>query len=254
MLKPWGTDAWVYRFCLCRWSWMDVAHSLKVAMTNNTRTVFDVTASTYDQDRAKLIPGHDRFYGWAVGLIPADAQRILDLGAGSGVLTAFVRQAFPEAEIHLLDFSAPMLELAKKRLGDDAGLTYEVGDYTRVALPENLDAVVSALSIHHLDDGDKRALFSRAYKALRPGGVFVNADQVAGPTPMLEERYKRIWLEQVRANGATEQQVADSLYRQQEDRCASVEEQLLWMREAGFADADCWFKDNRFAVIAGSRG
>jgi tRNA (cmo5U34)-methyltransferase len=24
------------------------------------------------------------------------------------------------------------------------------------------------------------------------------------------------------------------------------------MREAGFADTDCWFKDNRFAVLAGS--
>ena len=33
----------------------------------------------------------------------------------------------------------------------------------------------------------------------------------------------------------------------------SVEDQLLWLREAGFADADCWFKDNRFAAMAGTR-
>lgn len=222
-------------------------------MVNNSQTVFDVTASTYDKDRAKLIPAHDRFYGWAVGLIPADAQRILDLGAGSGVLTAFVRQGFPAARIHLLDFSAPMLDLAKKRLGEDTGLTYEVGDYTRVTLPEGLDAIVSALSIHHLDDADKPGLFARAYEALRPGGVFVNADQVLGPTPELEARYKALWLAQVRENGATEQQISDSLYRQQEDRCATVSQQLQWMREAGFADADCWFKDNRFAVMAGTK-
>jgi tRNA (cmo5U34)-methyltransferase len=222
-------------------------------MVNNSQTVFDVTASTYDHDRAKLIPGHDRFYGWAVGLIPADAQRILDLGAGSGGLTAFVRKAFPEAQIHLLDFSAPMLDLAKKRLGEDAGLTYEVGDYTRVKLPEGLDAIVSALSIHHLDDADKAGLTARAYEALRPGGVFINADQVLGPTPELEERYKVLWLAQVRENGATEQQIRDSLYRQEEDRCATVDRQLQWMREAGFADADCWFKDNRFAVMAGTK-
>jgi len=222
-------------------------------MVNNSQTVFDVTASTYDKDRAKLIPGHDRFYGWAVGLIPADARRILDLGAGSGGLTAFVRKAFPEAQIHLLDFSAPMLELAKQRLGDDAGVTYEVGDYTRVTLPERLDAIVSALSIHHLDDADKPKLFVRAYEALKPGGVFLNADQVLGPTPELEARYRALWLAQVRENGATEQQIRDSLYRQQEDRCATVEQQLQWMRAAGFADADCWFKDNRFAVMAGTK-
>jgi len=83
--------------------------------------------------------------------------------------------------------------------------------------------------------------------------VFVNADQVAGPTPELDERYKVLWMEQVRAAGATEQQLAASLYRQQEDRCASVEDQLGWMRAAGFADADCWYKENRFAVLAGTR-
>jgi tRNA (cmo5U34)-methyltransferase len=223
-------------------------------MMNKTRDVFDETASTYDKDRAKLIPGFERFYGWAIGLVPADAERILDLGAGSGVLTAFVRRAFPASQIHLMDFSAPMLELAKERLGDDAGLTFQVGDYLSADLPENLDAVVSALSIHHLGDEGKRALFARVCKALRPGGVFVNAEQVAGPTPALEERYKALWLEQVRAAGATEKQIEDSLYRQREDRCASVEEQLVWMREAGFVDVDCWWKEGRFAVMAGKRG
>jgi tRNA (cmo5U34)-methyltransferase len=222
-------------------------------MTNNTRTVFDNTASAYDKDRAKLIPGHDRFYGWAIDLIPANAQNIMDLGAGSGLLTAFIRQAFPAARIHLIDFSAPMLELAKKRLGEDAHLTYEVADYATASLPENLDAVVSALSIHHLEDDAKRALFSRIHAALKPGGVFINAEQVLGPTPALEARYKQIYWDQVKANGATDKQMEDSRYRQQEDRCASVEDQLAWMRAAGFADVDCWFKDSRFAVLAGSK-
>jgi tRNA (cmo5U34)-methyltransferase len=35
------------------------------------------------------------------------------------------------------------------------------------------------------------------------------------------------------------------------DRCATVEDQLVWLREAGFAGADCLFKDHRFAVIVG---
>jgi tRNA (cmo5U34)-methyltransferase len=220
---------------------------------NNTKAVFDTTATTYDKDRSKLIPGYDRFYRWAIDLIPLNATHVLDLGAGSGSLTAFVRRSFPEAAIHLIDFSAPMLDLAKKRLGDDPQLTYEVADYTAAPLPQNLDAIVSALSIHHLDDASKQALFPKIHQALKPGGVFINAEQVLGPTSALEARYKQLWLDQVRANGATEQQIADSLYRQQEDRCASVEDQLTWMRAAGFADADCWFKDNRFAVLSGTR-
>jgi len=38
-----------------------------------------------------------------------------------------------------------------------------------------------------------------------------------------------------------------------EDICSPVEKQLQWMREAGFSDADCWYKENRFAVLAGTR-
>jgi tRNA (cmo5U34)-methyltransferase len=36
------------------------------------------------------------------------------------------------------------------------------------------------------------------------------------------------------------------------DRCASVDDQLAWLRAAGF-DADCLFKDHRFAVLAAVR-
>jgi tRNA (cmo5U34)-methyltransferase len=219
----------------------------------NTQTVFNATASTYDSERAKLIPCFARFYEVAVDLIPANADHILDLGAGTGLLSAFVRERFPDAYLHLIDNSEPMLARARERMGRDREVVYELADYTVAIQPRNYDAIVSALSIHHLEDAAKQVLFAKIHAALKPGGVFINAEQVLGPTPALETRYKQLWLDRVRTLGATEPQIADSLYRQQEDRCASVEDQLAWMRAAGFADADCWFKDNRFAVLAGTR-
>jgi tRNA (cmo5U34)-methyltransferase len=220
---------------------------------NNTKAVFDATASTYDHDRSLLIPGCNRFYGWALDLIPRRAKTIVDLGAGSGLLSVLIRDRFPEAHIHLIDFSSPMLELARQRLAGAARVSFHQSDYLADPLPQEVCAVVSSLSIHHVDDDGKQKIFRKAYAALKPNGVFVNAEQVAGPTPELEARYKALWLEQVREAGASEQQVADSLLRQQEDRCSSVEDQLRWMRDAGFADADCWFKENRFAVLAGTK-
>ena len=222
-------------------------------MINRTKEVFDATASTYDRDRSLLIPGCDTFYRWAIDLIPAGAKTILDLGAGSGLLSTLIRNRFPHAHIHLLDFSAPMLSLASHRLGNDPHITYQRADYVKEPLPEKLCAIVSSLSIHHLDDADKRTIFKKAHAALKPNGVFINAEQIAGPTPELDERYKALWLRQVREAGATEPQIAASLFRQQEDRCATVADQLRWLREAGFADADCWYKDNRFAVMAGTK-
>jgi tRNA (cmo5U34)-methyltransferase len=226
---------------------------LELMNENKTQAVFDATASTYDHDRSLLIPGCDTFYRWAIDLIPPRAKVILDLGAGSGLLTALVRDRFPHARIHLIDFSAPMLSLAGERLGNDPNITYQKADYVKESLPEGLCAVVSSLSIHHLDDADKRVIFKKIHAALKPNGVFINADQVSGPTPALEARYKTLWLQQVRTAGATEPQIEASLFRQQEDRCTPVADQLHWLREAGFADADCWYKDNRFAVMAGTR-
>jgi tRNA (cmo5U34)-methyltransferase len=222
-------------------------------MINHTKAVFDATASTYDADRSRLIPGCDTFYRWALDLIPPRARTICELGAGSGLMTRLLRDRFPTAHLYVIDFSAPMLDLARARMGSDRNITWYQLDYATELLPENLCAIVSSLSIHHLDDADKRTVFKKAHASLKPNGVFVNAEQVAGPTPALEARYKALWLEQVRAAGATEQQIEASLYRQQEDRSATLADQLLWFREAGFADADCWFKDNRFAVMAGTR-
>jgi len=222
-------------------------------MSSTTQTAFDVTASTYDADRARLIPCYNAFYRRATDLIVHDARNILDLGAGTGLLSTFVRQWYPQAHIILADLSEPMLAKARVRFADDSNVTFEVTDYTTAPINGTYDSIVSGLSIHHIDDDAKRALFAKIFKALRPGGTFVNAEQVAGPTPEIDRRYKELWLEQVREAGATPDQIADSLYRQQDDRCASVEDQLDWMREAGFTDADCWFKDNRFAVLSGTR-
>ena len=220
---------------------------------STTQTIFDITAPSYDADRAKLIPCFDAFYRRSTDLIAHDAKNILDLGAGTGLLSQFVRQWYPNAHIVLADLSEAMLAKARERFAGDSNVTFEVTDYTTAPINGTYDSIVSALSIHHIDHDSKRALFSKIFRALRPGGTFVNAEQVAGPTPALDAVYKSLWLQQVREGGATPQQIADSLYRQQDDRCASVEAQLQWMRDAGFTDADCWFKDNRFAVLAGTR-
>src|SRR5690242_16708470 len=107
-------------------------------MPNLTREVFDATASTYDRDRAKLIPGCDNFYRWAIDLIPAGAKTIVDLGAGSGLLTLLIRQRFPNAAIHLIDYSTAMLDLARQRLGADLKLTFTHADYASEPIPTDV--------------------------------------------------------------------------------------------------------------------
>jgi tRNA (cmo5U34)-methyltransferase len=216
--------------------------------------VFAAHAPGYDADRRKLIPSYDDFYGTAVGalaLLDRAPERILDLGAGTGLLSIMVADAHPGAELVLVDGAAPMLERAAAALGERA--TTVVADL-RDPLPAGpYDAVVSALAIHHLDDGAKRDLYARSHAALRDGGVFVNAEQVLAPTPALAAADEEWHHEASRALGCTPQEWAASLERRRHDLCSTVEDQLRWLREAGFADVDCLFKQRRFAVLFARR-
>jgi tRNA (cmo5U34)-methyltransferase len=116
------------------------------------------------------------------------------------------------------------------------------------------DAIVSSLAIHHLDDAGKASLYARSYEALRPGGAFVNAEQVLGETPALDALLWRWHEREARALGATDEQWAAAVERMTHDRCATVGANLQLLRDAGFEDVSVHFADGRFAVLAGRRG
>jgi tRNA (cmo5U34)-methyltransferase len=220
-------------------------------MTNAASELFDAQASGYEPQRRLLIPCYDAFYGTAVdalGLCASPPRRILDLGAGTGLLARRVGHAYPDAELVLLDGAPAMLEEARAILGDAA--RYVVGDFADDLPDGPWDAVVSALAIHHLHDEDKRRLFARVHGALTPGGVFANAEQVAGPSAWLDAYFVRWHEQRSKALGLSDEQWRATLDRMKVDRCATVEAQLTWLRAAGFGDAAALFADHRFAVLA----
>jgi tRNA (cmo5U34)-methyltransferase len=219
----------------------------------DSATIFDRQAAGYDAQRRRLIPPFDAFYGTAVaalGLAGHAPARILDLGAGTGLLARRVADAYPAAELTLVDGAPAMLAQAREALGDRAA--YVTADLADPLPPGPWSAVVSALAIHHLDDAGKRALFARVHDALSSGGVFVNAEQVAGPSPRFDARYRAWHHERATAAGSSAHEWAGAEERMAFDRCSDVEAQLAWLRAAGF-DADCLFKDHRFAVLAAVR-
>jgi tRNA (cmo5U34)-methyltransferase len=145
-----------------------------------------------------------------------------------------------------------MLEIAQQRLtGRQGEIDIQVADYTTVDLGEGYDAVVSGLSIHHLEDPEKRLLFGRIFAALKPGGIFVNADQIAGPTTSLRALYHQRWLDAVRDAGTSEQELALAFDRMKHDRFATLDDQTAWLKEAGFINVDCFYRQFSFAVFGG---
>jgi tRNA (cmo5U34)-methyltransferase len=214
--------------------------------------IFRAHAGEYDRLRRRLVPGFDALYATAVRLLD-DPRRVLDLGAGTGLLSRFLVDAHPSARVVLVDGAHEMLALARQTLGDSIE-SMHVQDLTD-PLPEGpFDAVVSAFAIHHLDDPAKAGLYARILGVLDQRAMFVNAEQVAGPTAALDALYLR-WHEQdSRALGTSSEEWAQARHRMRLDRSAPVETQLGWLRDAGFTDVDCPWRAGRFAVLSGRRG
>ncbi|MFW8602564.1 methyltransferase domain-containing protein, partial [Desulfobacterota bacterium M19] len=85
----------------------------------NIKSVFDKYAAQYNKSRQMLIPCFDDFYKIAVEIIPFKLDKtikVLDLGAGTGIISYFVASKYEKSDITLIDVSENMLNQAKNSL------------------------------------------------------------------------------------------------------------------------------------------
>jgi tRNA (cmo5U34)-methyltransferase len=134
---------------------------------------------------------------------------VLELGTGTGETALRVQAKHPETGWVGIDSSEPMLARARQRL-PRADLRLQ--QFEDELPPGPFDLVVSVLAVHHLDGEGKQGLFSRVAGVLRPGGRFVLGDVVV-PPPGEEGPIHIDWVM---------------------DKPDSVDDQLAWLRAAGF--------------------
>jgi len=215
------------------------------------RNAFNAFATEYDAQREYVIPELRQFYGATVWAAESREKTpaILDIGAGTGLLSAFMLQKFPDARLTLLDIAENMLDVARQRFSDRKNIRYVVCDYSRSELGGPYDIVCSALSIHHLATEEKRRLFQRIFSALRSGGMFVNADQADGETPFFRERYLEYWDDFLKNGPLNNAEHAEILKRRNTlDRNEKLSVQIAWLHESGFSDVDIVYKNRTFIV------
>ncbi len=218
--------------------------------------IFDEAAVGYDALRSQVIPCFQDFYGAIARIIPFDPRRklsVLDLGSGTGLVSELIRAAFPHSSVLALDGSEGMLVRLRERFADDARVRAEVRDYSDGPLPCGQDLIVSALSIHHLNDTDKQRLFGTVFDSLNPNGMFINADLVHGSSEEVERHFQDVWRIHLEAGDIPRSELEQIYQRMGYDLTSPLEAQLSWLRAVGFMDVECYYKYNNFAVYAGRR-
>jgi tRNA (cmo5U34)-methyltransferase len=235
---------------------LGLGKKLEPAMT--VGQAFDRSVKYYDDWMKLALPSYDALFSTALELIPFDEKspiKVLDLGAGTGLFSEHILSKYPKAEFLLSDLAPKMLEVAKERFrGNDGQFKYLVDDYRHYQVTRKYDLVISSLSIHHLEDIEKKNLFTKIYQSLKNTGIFINIDQIKGPTQSIQDLYWSDWLRKVREKEAPEEQILASIQRRKEyDKDALLVDQLRWLSEAGFANADCVYKNYFIGVFFASK-
>jgi len=200
---------------------------------------------------------------------PIDAPiRVLDIGAGFGALAGAVLRDRPNAIAVCLEASEAMLKLGAEKNSDLKGRisfiqgSLESADWLN-PVEGTFDAVISSRALHHFTENQRRRyIFKEVFNLVRDGGCFINADNVRGATKSLSDRYRSARDEYLdryvrqssggRTNLAQAKAAAPSTYHGPHNN-GYLDEELAWLKEAGFVDVDCFWKFTTTVVYGGFR-
>jgi tRNA (cmo5U34)-methyltransferase len=234
----------------------------------------EADSTRFIDDGAVFVPSRDEQIATLCALLPARADEsftVVELGAGAGVLARAVLEAFPRCRYVALDGSAAMRarltealhrHRARLRVGG-----FELADRGwRAALPSPLRAVLASLVVHHLPAAGKRRLFRDIAHRLEPGGALLLADIVEPASPAAREVFARQWADAARAQSLALTGGLDAFQRFERDgwnfyrgtpepydQPSRLDEQLRWLRAAGFAAVDCFWMRAGHAIFGGWR-
>jgi SAM-dependent methyltransferase len=181
---------------------------------------------------------------------PDEPLRVLDVGTGQGLLAALFLDAFPAAVAVGLDGSEPMRDIAAERMrAYGERFRFVLGDFVEGALPPEaqgpFDVVVSSRAIHHVTSRAKRQLYAEIFQALAPGGAFFNLDGARPADAALGEIYRTAAGRPARSRPEEERARLSGHYFE------TLDEQLDFLRGAGFSLVDCFWKRLDLVLIGG---
>lgn len=126
---------------------------------------------------------------WKAAHPDGQGLTILELAAGTGRATRFIRQAFPRAKIVAVDLSDPYLHVARKRLASYARIDFMQADAAHLPFQDGqFDAVVSVFLFHELPEAERERVIRESLRVLKPSAFLGLVDSIQkGDVPEFDE-------------------------------------------------------------------
>lgn len=103
------------------------------------------------------------------------AESLLDVACGTGRFAEMIRSLKPSLSITGIDISPEMIEIAKRRLPSQIGVTWAVGPAEALPVPDDSFDVVTCANAFHLVADSEKSL-AEFMRVLKPGGTLVLID------------------------------------------------------------------------------
>lgn len=196
-------------------------------------------------------------------------EQVIDLCSGEGVLSEAIARKFSQVKLWAYDGSQEMLDKATERMAPFADrfrsqiILLEKSDWRAPNFEPS--AVVSSLAVHHLNAGEKQALFSDIFKMLQPGGICIIADLIQPTRKVGFQLASKAWDGWVKKtttelwNNTTAYEYFiqdgwnyfDHPDEDPIDQPSSLFDQLKMMEKAGFVDTDVFWMEAGHVLFAG---
>jgi tRNA (cmo5U34)-methyltransferase len=177
---------------------------------------------------------------------------VLDLGGGTGALAAAIAERFPKVQVEIWDTDPAMLETARERCAGFGDRVAYVERSFADPLPK-CDAVAACIALHHVKDlGVKAGIYRNIFAALKPGGIFVNADTAVPAGGVLHDHAFKGWAASMAPHGISEAQArAHFASWAHEDYYPPLFTELRLLADAGFTEPECFWREAA-AVVFGA--
>jgi tRNA (cmo5U34)-methyltransferase len=228
---------------------------MRQSLPTSATGYFGSMVESYDSLIHRAVPRYDEMIARLLDYLPTSAERVLELGSGTGNLSLRLADSLPGAELTLVDGSDEMIAVVRSRVAESPSrstsrITYVASRFEDLDFPaRSFDLVVSSISLHHVED--KARLYASVRSFMTAGGRFCFADQIRGEPESNHQLNWERWLEFCREPGNCTPEEIDSLLQHAaaHDHYTTLAKHTTLLARAGFSEIDCVWRNWMWGIV-----